>query len=390
MDRRHGNPIRQLSHEAKMRNSVWSGAEFTLVAERQFGPYAQLYSVDTESGTLKQLTHWSGDLCSWAIGNKGRLAMIVSDADGRTSITVARLNSGGTLTVLGRTMAIAMPTNGMRFGEVREVGWQSSDGIDSRGLLFLPLDYERGARYPLIVNLHGGLVGSPMRMTEGALNLGTPFEFHMWAAKGFAVFLPEFRSSGALGSRAGAQLASAREVHGFHADAKDILSGIDHLVNEGLVDEARVGLMGFSGGAAETNWLVATTRGRFRVAVSYEGFGEVYLLSAVGAAIGGDPDARQVLGGWPWEVPGRYLENSAISHVGGADTPTLFLMGDQEASGVDPALSVQFLYSALKRQGVDTRYIRYSGEGHSFRRAANVRDVVTRAVNWIDSHLATH
>jgi dipeptidyl aminopeptidase/acylaminoacyl peptidase len=386
-------PLRavQLTHEAKFIGTQWSSDGRFIYARRIFGPYSQLYRIDPISGVLKQVTSESGQVSAFALEESGRLAVLVTDAHGRVTVSVAEpaRGGGGELGPMREVAEVlAVPAN-IRLSEAREIEWQTPDGLTIRGLLFLPLDYKLGRRYPLIVDIHGGGLGSSLTLRGGSLLGDTPLELQMWTAKGYAVFRPDFRSTAAYGL-SGLRKTAEQHHSWFRDDEIDIISGIDHLMDLGIVDGSRVALVGISGGATDINWLVATTRNRFRAAVSYEGFAEIYLQSSVSVGIGGNKQQTELLGGWAWDIPDRYLDNSAITHVRGATTPTLFLMGSPESGGGDPVLSVQFLYTALKRQGVDTRYIRYADEGHGVTRPANRRDVLLRAVEWIDSHMVAN
>ncbi|MBX9787129.1 MAG: prolyl oligopeptidase family serine peptidase [Alphaproteobacteria bacterium] len=80
----------------------------------------------------------------------------------------------------------------------------------------------------------------------------------------------------------------------------------------------------------------------------------------------------------------KLSKNSALFHCLGATTPTLFLMGNPELEGVDRYNTVHMLYNALKGQGVETEYVKYSDEGHNFEKTKNQRDALERSIKWID------
>ena len=204
----------------------------------------------------------------------------------------------------------------------------------------------------------------------------------MWTAKGYAVFVPEFRSSASFGS-----LAITRDAFQEHdlinRDIMDIEAGIDTLTAQGIVDPHRIAAIGHSAGGRRVNWLLATTH-RFRVVVSKEGWADEWI-----EALSEPPFKRTslIFGGAPWEAPQNYLKNSALFHCNGTTTPTLFLMGNPELGGVDPQHTVQMLYNAIKAQGVKTQYINYPDEGHVFEQPANQRDALERSIKWIDDHM---
>ncbi len=270
----------------------------------------------------------------------------------------------------------------MALSEVREVDWKTPDyPIHMRGLLFLPLNYEEGRRYPLIIDIHGGGPGASIYLLGGLL-VTTPLEWHMWAAKGYAVFVPEFRSSASFGSLAiRRDLLQKYDI--LNADLKDIEAGIDKLIALGIVDPDRLAIIGNSAGAARANWFAATTQ-RYRAIVSKEGWADEFISS-----LKDKPSQRiySLYGGSPWSVPQNYLKNSALYHSFGATIPTLFLMGNPERGGADPYGTVKLFYYALKAQGVKTKYIKYSDEGHVFKKPSHLRDVIERSIKWIDGYM---
>ena len=212
--------------------------------------------------------------------------------------------------------------------------------------------------------------------------MSTPLEWQLWAAKGYMVFVPEFRSSGAFGHLAITK-GLMQENDEVARDVSDIVAGIDTLAARGLVDLERTVAMGNSAGARRANWLTVATH-RFRAVVSKEGWADDFFSSGV-FSLG---RVTVMHGGTPVEVPERYMRNSAIFHARGATTPTLFLMGNPEEGGADRLLTVRWLYNALRAQGVEAQYVTYPDEGHGFVRPANRRDMLERVTRWIERHLA--
>lgn len=245
----------------------------------------------------------------------------------------------------------------------------------------MPLNYQAGTFYPLVVDIHGGGAGASIHLMGGILN-NNPLEWHMWAAKGYAVFVREFRSSASFGS-----LAITRDELQEHdlvnRDIIDIEAGIDALISQGIVDPHRIAAIGFSAGGRRVNWLTAT-RHRFQAVVSIDGWADEWIHS-----LSEPPLKREyvISGGAPWEVPQNYLKNSALFYCNGATTPTLFLMGNSDLGGVDRDNTVHMLYNALKGQGVETEFVKYDDEGHGFDKPANRRDALERSIKWIDEHM---
>ena len=85
----------------------------------------------------------------------------------------------------------------------------------------------------------------------------------LFAASGYAVFQPNFRGSEGYGQ----PFIDADRSDFGGGDMRDVLSGIDHLVGEKLVDKERQFVYGSSYGGFLTCWLVGHT-GQFRAAVA--------------------------------------------------------------------------------------------------------------------------
>ena len=262
--------------------------------------------------------------------------------------------------------------------EVQEIEWNTINYPSKmRGLLFLPHNYQKGTRYPLVIDIHGGGEGANIYLSGGIFG-DSPLEWQLWTAKGYAVFVPEFRSSAAFGFLA--ILRDSLQKHDIvNCDIVDVIAGLDELVKQGIVDNNRVAAIGHSAGGRRVNWLTVSTD-RFKVVISKEGWADEWLDAMK------SPVLWKQFGGSPLEVPENYLKNSALFHSKGASTPTLFLMGNPDLGGADPNKTVHKLYEALKEQGVETEYIEYLDEGHNFMLPKNRREALEKAMQWIDRY----
>ncbi len=372
-------PMIRVTHELKLYSPRWSPDSQRIYVRRDHGAYRQIYAIDAKTGKSSQITNAPLNIENYALSPDGaHLAWIGQDAHATRMIRVSS-NDGSHV----RDLAIipGVPED-MALSEVREIEWKVPDyPSPMRGLLFLPLNYHQGTRYPLIVDIHGGGPGASIHLTGGIL-VSSPLEWQMWAAKGYAVFIPEFRSSASFGSLAITR-DELKEHDLINRDGMDIEAGIDELLSEGIVDPHRIAAIGFSAGGRRMNWLTAT-RHRFKAVISKEGWADDWI-----SALNDPPSTLtyQTFGGAPWEVPQNYQKNSALFHCRGATTPALFLMGNPELGGVDRYNTVHMLYNALKGQGVETEYVKYPDEGHVFEKPENKRDALERSIKWIDGHL---
>jgi dipeptidyl aminopeptidase/acylaminoacyl peptidase len=178
----------------------------------------------------------------------------------------------------------------------------------------------------------------------------------------------------------------------------NVIPAVDEAIARGLVDPARIGVAGHSGGGYATLALITQTH-RFKAAVALNGISDLtsnYLqmdtlnrYSAVpydplGMIYEESPLYPRGFGA-PWEHPDLYARNSPITFVGNVDTPLLLIHGDLDTS-CQIEQSEEF-YLALRRQNKRVRFIRYFGEQHSNGSPANIRDENKRVVEWFDEYL---
>ncbi len=111
------------------------------------------------------------------------------------------------------------------------VTWKSQDGATIEGVLHKPADFKAGQKYPLLVVIHGGPTGVS-RPTPFASTSTYPID--LWLNQGALVLEPNYRGSAGYG-----EAFRALNVRNLGVgDAWDVLSGIDALIAQGLVDPA--------------------------------------------------------------------------------------------------------------------------------------------------------
>ena len=256
------------------------------------------------------------------------------------------------------------------------VRYQARDGLDLEGILIRPLDEAAGQRYPLIMVVHGG----PEAHQSQGWHTGYSAPGQWAAARGFAVFFPNYRASTGRG------VAFSKLDHGDPAGKEfdDLVDGVDHLIASGLVDGDRVGVTGGSYGGYATAWCATYYSHRFAAAVMSVG------ISNKISSLGNSDIPLELynvhLRKWTWDNWQLYLERSPIYHVDKARTPLLILHGEDDTR-VFPGQSME-LYRFLKIRGeVPVRLVFYPEEGHGNRRAASRYDYMLRSLRWMEHYL---
>jgi dienelactone hydrolase len=310
--------------------------------------------LDSNSGQHDRLLPLPGMALSLTHSPGGRIIALVRTIDGSIWLVDAAQPSDPLLQ-LWRPVASHIDVRAWKY---------RSGGDELQGILIRP----QGAHgsLPMVVDLHGG--PSP------GLAAGMTY-MSRWCRYGYAVFAPEFRTSGCLGPQA--MLAGEKDEPdaGGLTDVDDVMAGIDSLTAAGLADPRQLFLYGHSYGGTLVNRLA---RGPIaQAAVSHEAVTDRSLAYLVE---GGNPIDRDLLGGHPWEHPERYERQSDLKSADEIKIPLLLVYGDEH-----PAQGIA-LYTALRGRGHPVELFIYAGEGHTMQRPENEQDLERRAVEWFRAH----
>jgi len=156
------------------------------------------------------------------------------------------------------------------------------------------------------------------------------------------------------------------------------MAGIDALVQRGVADRDRLGVMGWSYGGYLTAFAITQTT-RFRAASV--GAGITNLVSSVGVA-----DIPGFIGsyfsGEFWDAPKLWQDRSAVFRVKAVTTPTLIQHGENDLRV--PISQGYELYTALKRRQVPVTMVVYPRQGHGVGEPRLQLDVMRRNLEWFE------
>ena len=255
-----------------------------------------------------------------------------------------------------------------QIGAVREVSWPAPDGLEISGLLVEP---RRGSRpFPTILAVHGGPVGRWESEWPGRDRL----QYAYLSSRGFAIFMPNPRGSCGRG-----QEFLELEVGDYGgAEVEDHLSGLDHLVAEGVADPRRLGVLGVSHGGYMACWITTRTD-RFAAAVAGSPVTDWYSQHFASNIPDFDVQFLGVGGPGPG---GPYFERSPVFFANRSRTPTLLTAGQLDRC-TPPGQAVEF-HEALLAAGVETELALYPEEGHGVRDSLALADFAARACSWFE------
>lgn len=253
------------------------------------------------------------------------------------------------------------------------ITWKSRDGQEIEGILHKPMDYDPSKKYPLLVAIHGGPTGTDRPYPV----LSYVYPVNQWLNKGALVLRVNYRGSAGYGE-------AFRKLNVENlgvGDAWDVLSGVEHLVDQGLVDEDRMGCMGWSQGGYISAFLTTNTD-RFK-AISVGAGISNWMTYYVNTDI--HPFTRQYLKATPWENEEVYRKTSPITNINNASTPTLIQHGEFDRRV--PIANAYELLQGLRDNNIPAKLVVYKGFGHGITKPKERLAAVWHNWQWFNKYL---
>jgi dipeptidyl aminopeptidase/acylaminoacyl peptidase len=336
---------------------------------RRAGSFAGRLSLD---GSYEELT--GGDLTlgrryspALAVSGDGsRAAAAYESADEAPEVVLWENGERRTLTSLNAEVAPRLANL-----DWRAYQWSSFDGLEIEGLLALPRGGANGP-LPLVVLVHGGPTASWSWAFAPEYGL-----VQLLAAEGYAALLPNVR--GSVGNGPAFAQANLGDMGG--GDLQDILTGVDALVRDGIVDDRRVAITGGSYGGFMACWAVTQTD---RFAASLPMAVVTDWVSFHSTTNIGQFD-RLYLQADPYDAQSDYTRRSPVYQAHNSRTPTLIFHGEDDLC--TPLSQAVEFYNALVAGGCETELIVYPREGHGWTERGHQIDAWNRTREWLARHV---
>ncbi len=254
------------------------------------------------------------------------------------------------------------------------VTFSSVEDWEIEGWLMKPVGWEQGEEYPLVLEIHGGPAG-----TSGEVFF---HEYQLLAASGWGVMFTNPRGSRGYGER---HLKGVIGDWGGN-DYRDLMAAVDYACELPWVDSERLGVTGGSYGGYMTNWIVSQTD-RFSAAVTFRSISNLY--TKYGCSDIGFYGNRRGMGGADlWDSEDFIMSRSPMRYAPQVSTPILIVHAEEDYRC--PMEQAEQWYVALKRLGVECRFVRYAGENHELSRSGkplNRVDRLQRLLQWFETYL---
>ncbi len=245
------------------------------------------------------------------------------------------------------------------------VSYLDVDGNKMYGVLYYPIGYEPGKKYPAVFIIYEQFFDD---FFNGTINILT--------SNGYAVMQP-----------------SVNLEIGFPGEAwvKGVTSAANKLIEMGIADPERLGVQGTSYGGYATNLLITQTN-RFKAAINISG--KVNMVSFYTGSprlgvrnIHAPEKSQDRLGATLWQQPQKYIQHSAIMFADRIKTPLLLMSGEQDHNV--PATQSMEMFYALRRLDKEVEWVSYINGGHGMptNTIEEIKDYHKRIIDWYDSHL---
>jgi dipeptidyl aminopeptidase/acylaminoacyl peptidase len=357
----------------EVEGAAWSKDGKSIYVQANMGVHSELWRIAAKDGKSKQLTSGIHTIKDWAYHRETGRHLFVLVEPNNPGELASLPERGGNMDRL--TAVFASLEKQFQLPQQRLVTYAAADGTRLEGLLSLPLNYEPGQRYPLIVDAHGG-----PRTSRQYGQLGWRTYVPVLAAHGYMLFAPNYRGGRGYGDEFLRDMVGGMFTHAH----TDILDGVDHLVAQGLVDPERLALGGWSAGGHLTNKLITFTD-RFKAASSGAGAVEWKSMYA-------ESDIRfsrtPLFGGSPWQQDAPldvYEAASPLKDLWKVTTPTIIFAGEKDER-VPPAQSIM-LYRALRDLGVASELYLAPRESHGFKELRHRLFKINAELAWFEKYV---
>ena len=299
---------------------------------------------------------------NFRLARNGNVALLsVADGNRPADIYVADASLGGL-----RRLTDANPwIRDRQVGRTELLSYLDADGHRKFGVVYYPVGYAQGQRYPTVFNIYEEFFDDTFDATANVLT-----------AAGYVVVKP-----------------SVDFDIGYPGEAwvKGVTSAANKLIEMGVADSSKLGVHGTSYGGYATNLLITQTN-RFRAAINISGKVDIISFYTDSPRLGvrnvhAAEKSQDRLGATLWQQPQKYVAHSAIMFADRITTPLLLMTGELDSNV--PANNTREMFYALRRLGKTVEWVNYMNSGHGTpgTTVEDFTDFHRRMLGWYDKYL---
>jgi dipeptidyl aminopeptidase/acylaminoacyl peptidase len=361
------------SFDAQPGIAGWSSDSKRIYFSEPKGTGTQIYVLDVAANRIDEIKTTPAVIGAISLNRGGTtFGFTRQTSDTPADVFVATVNDFNPVQITTVNADLKFPA----VGRTEVVTWKSKDGKQIEGLLTYPSGYQSGQRVPLILNVHGGPAGVFQQTFIGGRGV---YPLATFASRGYAILRPNPRGSSGYGT----DFRRANLRDWGVGDYQDLMAGVDRVIEMGVADPDRLGVMGWSYGGFMTSWIVTQTS-RFKVASAGAPVTNLMSFNGTSDIPAFIPD---YFGGQFWEVMDLYQKHSPIFNVKSVTTPTMIQQGDADVR-VPISQGYEF-YNALKVKGVPTRMIVLPRQPHGPTEPKMQLAAMKANLEWFEKYLGS-
>ena len=266
-----------------------------------------------------------------------------------------------------------MNLSNLTFGEFEQFSFKGWNDEKVHGYLVKPANYQKGKSYPMAFLVHGGPQGSFGNMFHYRWNA------QLWAAQGYGVVMMDFHGSTGYGQEFTDSIAG--DWGG--KPLVDLQKGFDYIVKEQpWLDADNSCALGASYGGYMMNWISGHWPERFKCIVNHAG---LYDMPSFYSSTEELWFPEHDLGGPVWEGSEDYSKFDPARYVKNWKTPMLVIQGELDYR-VPYAQSLG-AFTALQRQGIESRLVMFPTEDHHIRNPDNLIKWYDEVFKWMEKYI---
>ena len=346
----------------------WSVDGTTLYTTAGDVGQTRIFAIDTRNGVVTPVTG-EGHVSTFQLTPSG--LVFAHDSLTRPSELYVK-------TYLGREMPIRITDvnpqlDDLAFGEAEQFNFRGWNNEIVHGYVIKPANYVEGRKYPVAFLIHGGPQGSFGDSWSYRWNPMT------YAGAGYAVVMIDFHGSTGYGQA----FTDSISQHWGDRPLEDLQQGWAHAQQAyPFLDGQRACALGASYGGYMINWIAGNWPGEFRCLVNHDGVFDTFNMGFATEELW---FTEWENGGTPWENPRGYQQFNPANHVSKWRDPMLVIQGDLDFR--IPTSQSLSTFTALQRQGIESRLVVFPDENHWVLKPANSRQWHTEVFGWLDKHL---